>query len=82
MQVLILACVCPVSWHTDQHKSWMVFQHLFYHAKASIALDPTQLEQMILLDSDKQIGGVSSWSYHSICEDPHKAVHYSYVLAN
>ena len=67
---------CPDT--TDQHRSWLVFQHLFYHAQASIALDPTLLAQMIL-DSAQQIGGVSSWSYHSLWEDPRKAVHSLHV---
>ena len=66
---------------TDQHRSWLVFQHLFYHAQASIALDPTLLAKMIL-DSNQQIGGVSSWSYHSLWEDPHKAVHWLYAPSN
>ena len=47
---------CPDT--TDQHRSWLVFQHLFYHAQASIALDPTLLAQMIL-DSAQQIADVA-----------------------
>ena len=70
---------CPDT--TDQHRSWLVFQHLFYHAQASKALDPTLLAQMIL-DSDQQIGGVSSWSYHSLWEDSHKAVRWICAPSN
>ena len=67
---------CPDT--KDQHKSRLAFQHLFYHAQASTALDPTLLAQMILY-SDQQIWGVYSWSYHSLWVDPYKAIHWSYA---